>query len=98
MRHPGSFVFNFIPEMVGLSVGAIYRWVRHAPKTRFVIGSVGPAQVQTRSRRLLELRLVIIAKSRFSLSDNLATFKPYDEICQLSGCAAMCDHEKCGVR
>jgi hypothetical protein len=50
MRHPGRFVSNFIPEMVELSVGAIYRWVRHAPKTRFVIGSVG-TEVQTSSRR-----------------------------------------------
>lgn len=50
MRHPRRFFLNFIPEMVKLSVRAIYRWIRHAPKNRFVIGSVGP-EVQTSSRR-----------------------------------------------
>jgi hypothetical protein len=51
IRHPKRFVLSFIPEMVKLSVGALYRWVRHAPKNRFAIGSVGEAQAQATSRR-----------------------------------------------
>jgi len=45
-RHPKRFVSSFIPEMVTLSLAALYRWVRRAPKHRFAIGSVGGSQVQ----------------------------------------------------
>jgi glycosyltransferase involved in cell wall biosynthesis len=44
-KHPKRFAFSFIPEMVRLSLDAIYRWVRQVPKNRFAIGSVGESQV-----------------------------------------------------
>jgi glycosyltransferase involved in cell wall biosynthesis len=45
-KHPKRFVLSFIPEMVRLSLAALDRWVRQAPKNRFAIGSAGESQVQ----------------------------------------------------
>ena len=52
--HPQRFVFNFIPEMVRLSFAALYRWIRRAPKSRFVIGKVSTNQPQAQSPDQIE--------------------------------------------
>jgi glycosyltransferase involved in cell wall biosynthesis len=48
--HPSRFVFFFIPEMVQRSFAALYRWMRRAPKSRFVIGKVSESTPSTVAR------------------------------------------------
>ena len=47
LKHPKLFALSFIPEMVQLSLAALNRWIRQAPKDRFAIGSAGESQVHT---------------------------------------------------